>query len=118
MKTFEKQAAQGDMLFIRLPDDWTPPENAEEVKPENGVYIVGHSETGHHHVIDRQSTKSTTMYRLPDSIYDCFLKVEEQALVEHERPYDTHETIGLKPGNYHVKRQREYTPEGFRRVAD
>ena len=118
MKTFEKQAAQGDMLIFRLDDDWTPPDNAEKVKPEDGVYIVGHSETGHHHVIDRAATKTTTMYRLPDSIYDAFITVGAPTSLDHERPFDTHESIALSPGNYHIKRQREYTPEGYRRVAD
>jgi hypothetical protein len=48
------------------------------------------------------------------------LVVEEPASLVH----DEHDAIGLEPGVYHVRRQREYVPpaparpQGFRRVAD
>lgn len=38
--------------------------------------------------------------------------------IEQKRPYDTHAPIMFEPGIYEVRRQREYTPEGFRRVED
>lgn len=37
---------------------------------------------------------------------------------ERERSFDTHESILLKGGTYEIRRQREYTPEGWRRVED
>ena len=49
---------------------------------------------------------------------DIFLAVEEGDVLEHLRPHDTHEPIAFGPGIYHVRRQREYVPEGFRRVED
>lgn len=112
MKTFENQAAQGDILIERIGE---LPQGVESVAPEKGLVIVTHSETGHHHVMDR---KTTEMYRLPDSIYDCFLVVSEPTPLVHLRDYDTHEPIMLDKGAYRVRRQREYTPEGFRRVED
>jgi hypothetical protein len=36
----------------------------------------------------------------------------------HLRSYDMHAPITIKPGIYELRRQREYTPEGWRRVAD
>ena len=48
MKTFQKQAAQGD-LFIRRIDSL--PEGVKSATAESGAYIVAHSETGHHHVV-------------------------------------------------------------------
>ena len=38
--------------------------------------------------------------------------------VIHLRGFDTHETVHLSPGLYEIRRQREYTPEGYRRAAD
>ena len=32
--------------------------------------------------------------------------------------FDTHEPIMLDDGIYRLRRQREYTPEGYRRVED
>jgi len=112
MKTFRNTCAQGDIYIRRVAG---LPANAIEVEPENGRVIVTHSETGHHHVMEAAKVK---MYRLPDSIMDCLLVVNDQAALEHLRQHDTHEPILFEPGVYHVRRQREYTPEGFRRVED
>jgi len=112
MKTFKNSCAQGDVYIRRVAE---LPKNAVLVKLENGYNIVTHSETGHHHVMDRR----VKMYTIPDSIYDIFLHVEEDgAVLEHLRLHDTHEPIKFDSGVYHARRQREYTPEGFRRVED
>lgn len=112
MKTFKNTSAQGDVYFKRID---ALPAGVVEVKPEDGKIIVTHSETGHHHVMDAEKV---TMYTLPDSIMDCFLVVHNTATLEHLKSFDTHEDIAFNPGVYHVRRQREYTPEGFRRVQD
>ena len=112
MKTFKNICAQGD-IYIRRID--ALPANAVLVAPEDGRVIVTHSETGHHHVMDARKVR---MHRLPDSIMDCLLVVSEPAALEHLRDHDTHEPILFERGVYHVRRQREYTPEGFRRVED
>jgi hypothetical protein len=112
MKTFETTVAQGDIYITRVD---ALPAGVVPVEPENGVVIVTHSETGHHHVMDADSV---TMHRLPDSIMDCLLVVKEPTPLRHLRAHDTHEPIMFQPGVYNVRRQREYTPEGFRRVED
>jgi hypothetical protein len=112
MKTFKNLCAQGDILIRRVDK---LPTGVVPVAPENGRVIVTHSETGHHHVMLAERTKA---YKLPDSIMDIFLAVEEGDTLEHLRAHDTHESIQFSPGIYHVRRQREYVPEGFRRVED
>ena len=112
MNTFQNTAAQGDILIQRIN---ALPEGVFEVKPEGNHVIVTHSETGHHHLMDKAAVK---MYRLPEEIYECFLVVSETAELEHKRSFDTHAPIQFEPGIYRVRRQREYTPEGFRRVED
>lgn len=111
MKTFKIAAAQGDVYFVRiekLSDDVV-------LVGATDVLVIAHSETGHHHVMD---ARTVDMYRLPDEIYECFLVVKEATPLEHLRPFDTHESIMFEPGVYRVRRQREYTPEGWRRAAD
>jgi hypothetical protein len=118
MKTFKNVCAQGDIYIRRVSEI---PANAipVAVTPEtvdNDKYIVTHSETLHHHVLERTRAK---MYTIPDSIMDVFLEIEEDGvLLEHLRPHDTHETISFDKGVYHVRRQREYVADGFRRVED
>ena len=112
MRTFKNSAAQGDVYFRRVE---TLPDGVVEVSPENGRHIVSHSESGHCHVLDATKAK---MYSLPDSIMDCFLVVNDPVALEHLRSYDTHEPILFEKGTYHVRRQREYCPEGYRKVQD
>jgi len=113
MKTFLRFAAQGDVFFERVE---SMPKALVRVHAVDGKLIVAHSETGHHHVIEADRA---VMYRLPEEIYECFLVVGDQgAVIKHERPFDTHESIRFEPGVYKVRRQREHTPEGLRRVAD
>ena len=46
-------AAQGDVMFIRVD---TIPAGAKE-ESGAGPVVVAHSETGHHHAIDRKKAK-------------------------------------------------------------
>lgn len=115
MKTFERVAAQGELRFLRLPRSFKVPAGATKVEAQNGRVIVGHSETGHHHVMD---AGCTTMFRLPDSILDCLLVVDQPDELKHLREFDTHETLAFEPGIYKVTTAREHTPEGWRRTAD
>lgn len=112
MREFKNVAAQGDILIRRIDK---LPIGVVPMDSEGGKVIVAHSETGHNHVMLAERTKA---YRLPGSIMDIFLAVEEGDVLEHLRPHDTHEPIKFEPGFYHVRRQREYVPEGFRRVED
>ena len=116
-----KVARQGELRFIRLPDDYVIPEGAKRVQPVNGKHIVGHSETGHHHVLERETTE---LYDLPESIskFARILVVEDPDILVHQRPYDTHESIAVPPGKYRVQVGREYVPgmqtQNERRSAD
>jgi hypothetical protein len=113
MKVFKTVCAQGDVYIRRV--NMEIPKNAIEVQPEGKYVIVTHSETNHNHVMEKEKVK---MYQLPDSIMKCLLVVSDPVALEHLRDYDTHEPILFEPGTYEVHRQREYTPEGFRKVQD
>lgn len=117
MKTFTKCAAQGDLLIRRIEK---LPEDVKPVASEKGMFVVAHSETGHNHVIaDRPNV---ALYTTDDPMISYLQVIEAtdatETLLEHLRSYDTHETIKIAPGNYEIRRQREYTPEGWRRVED
>jgi hypothetical protein len=117
MRTFKNQAAQGDCLIRRIA---ALPAGLKRLPTEDGKYIVAHSETGHHHVIAERP--GVTVYTTSDPLLS-YLEVieatdEAEALLEHLRAWDTHETIRICPGVYELRRQREYTPEGWRRVED
>lgn len=113
MKTFKNQAAQGDMLITRIE---ALPEEVVKTKPEGGNYILAHSETGHNHVV--KAKPDVEFYSHANDNFKAYLVVNKTACVEHMRGFDTHETIKFGKGIYEIRRQREYTPEGFRRALD
>ena len=116
-KEFKLQAAQGDLLLRKIEQ---LPSNATKVKAEKGVFVVAHSETGHNHVIAER--ESVALYTTNDPMISYLEVIEAtdatEVLLEHLRSFDTHETIKINPGIYEIRRQREYTPQGWRRVQD
>jgi len=117
MKTFKNCAAQGD-LYIRRID--SIPANAKKAPSENGVYVVAHSETMHNHIINDR--KNVTLYITDDPMVSYLQVIEAtdatETLLEHLRTFDTHETIAIPTGVFEIRRQREYVPDGWRRVED
>jgi hypothetical protein len=108
------QAAQGDVLFRRIS---VLPENAQKAKSANPI-VVAHSETGHDHVIQ---DPRVVMYEEPGNPLVCYLRAAEPFEVTHLRSFDTHEALLLDSGPgviWEVRKQREHTPEGWRRVED
>ena len=123
-KTFTNVCAQGDVLFILRNDDTVIPATAVKVNPDvNGHIIVTMSETQHHHVVlidkpKKDDPPNAEMFQSADNPLIAWLRVNRPTVLEHLRPHDTHAPILFQPGVYEVRRQREYVPEGFRRVAD
>lgn len=119
MKSFDTICAQGDVLILRVADI---PRDARHVPSTDGKVIVTHSETGHHHcmVLDRQDDvePSVEMFQSASNPLLAWIKVNRPTPLDHMRPHDTHESIMFRPGVYEVRRQREYTPEGWRKVTD
>ncbi len=114
MKTFVNQAAQGDILITKVNH---LPKDAVKATAEKGKFIVAHSETGHHHVVIERP--GVQYYTTPDPMKAYLTVIDSvEARLEHERSFDTHESILLKGGTYEIRRQREHTPEGWRRVED
>lgn len=112
MKTFKNIAAQGDCLLIRID---TIPKSATKAKPENGYFVVAHSETGHNHVVEANAAQ---MFIDQTNEFIAYVQTLDGVELKHLRDFDTHESLYLEPGNYEIRRQREYTLEGYRRAAD
>ena len=98
---------QGDILFVKL--DAVP--EKKETHKDGG--ILAHGEvTGHTHALE--SLKDV----------DVFLDVNGRLIVHNKSDkakkvvHQEHGPISLEPGAWEVKYQNEYTPDGWRRVAD
>ena len=98
---------QGDIFILKMKSEI--PETAVPVRPRDGRYILAEGEaTGHCHAI---ASRHAQMFALGAAMY---LRVLQESEVNHEE----HGTLPLDPGDYEVRRQREYTPEFIRNVAD
>lgn len=112
MKTVtERPSFQGDVCIYRVAEI---PARAVAAIPEDGHYIVTHSETGHHHVV---AERSAQMLIDETNTFIGWLRVLEPTELRHLRDRDTHEPYMLEPGCYEFRRQREATSEGFWRKA-
>lgn len=109
-----EQVRQGDCLITRIDE---LPNGLTQVTPENNRFIVAHSETGHHHVIE--AANGVELYNSNDPFISYLHVIDTvEITLEHLREFDKHEAYLLKGGTYEIRRQRERSPDGWRRVDD
>jgi hypothetical protein len=111
MKTFKVAAAQGEIQIRRIGDNTTPQrmKGFTPLAREYGKLIIGHSETGHHHVLDGNAAVFV-MDRPPEGMRILRAIVESDTPLVHLRDYDTHAPHMLPPGEYEFRIGREYDP--------
>jgi hypothetical protein len=94
---------QGDVRLVsieKLPDG---------LKEKDAV--VAHSETGHHHVIEKG-----IVYTDVNGMQ--YVQVEKEAILVHQKTQEAHEQIQIPKGIYKIMHQREFSPQESRRVMD
>ena len=102
-----KMYRQGDVLIQVVPEI---PVGAKLVARDNGRIVLAYGEvTGHAHAI---AEAEVDLFEIEEGIR--YMDVQMEAYLRHEE----HATVTLPPGKYRVVRQREYTPEAIRNVAD
>lgn len=118
MKIFDMQR-QGECLFIQVDSFEDNDSDYNQVKSENGNLIVAHSESGHHHVIEIERSKSAELLiHKTNNLIGRLIANDDCTEIKHLRGFDTHETLKLPRGKYVLRYRREYTPEGLRKVRD
>ena len=70
-------------------------------------FIVGHSETGHHHVLEAEKQSPFDIIINGDEMY---ISSKQVANLVHKKTHDIHATVVVEPGFYQVKRKNEYDP--------
>jgi len=110
---------QGDVLIERIdaiPDSATPQKKSRKI-------ILAHGEvTGHHHTLEvsdpadwwKQGEIPTTNEKPSQLAGELFVNLKNGGAVTHQE----HSKIELPKGRYRITRQREYSPEAIRNVAD
>ena len=121
MKHFNHIGAQGEITLIRVGDvSGRVPTGYTPLETEGGKLVIGHSETGHHHVMAPATAKAFVADKAPEGLRILRLIVEQPTVLEHLRGHDTHEPLMVQPGEYDVRIAREHDPYAqiARRVAD
>jgi len=100
-------ARQGD---VYLEEVSSIPDEVTEVARDNGRIVLAYGEaTGHSHSISAKSAKL-----LETNSGERFLRIMRGATLEHQE----HDAIKIPVRYVRVGRQREYSPEAIRNVAD
>lgn len=103
----EKMLRHGELLVMPLDE---LPKNVEQIF-KGKEYIVGHSETGHHHIAVADKPKAITVYRpVGADSADLYLRVTSASKIVHKKSYDRHQDIDLPEGVYLVRSKSEYDP--------
>ena len=99
---------QGDVLIVRR--SRRPSGDAKPIAREKGRIVLAHGEaTGHAHAI---KSPKASLFEVAGRV---FLAVDGDVVaLEHEE----HHTIEIPRGDWEIIRQREYSPEAIRMVAD
>lgn len=69
------------------------------------TYIIGHSETGHHHVLE-----SKEPFVVSESDKEFLIELFSPAKLVHKKQMDKHNTLVINPGKYRVIKKTEYDP--------
>lgn len=105
-------AQHGEVFLQRI-------ESAPAGRPIKNLkeFTVGHSESGHNHVLE---SKVDFEVMEGDETHDLYVRLFEPAELVHKKSFDIHETEIIAPGDYAVYTKTEYDPFGkvIRRVFD
>ena len=89
--TFKKIVAQGEITVIRLggvPRDKKLPGVA--MKAEGKNFVIGHSKTGHHHVIEAKGASVSVLDKQPEGMRVLRAILEHPTSLDHLRDHDAH----------------------------
>ena len=103
------QARQGDVWIMSAP---AKAKKGKDIT-DHGTFVAAYGEvTGHKHLV--KGGKFNVFEYKETNADVALLDVEEKATMVHEE----HSTIEIPPGKYIIRRQREWSDEDERLVAD
>lgn len=69
------------------------------------LFIVGHSETGHHHVLE-----SKVEFEVTEADQELYFRLFEPSKLVHKKAVDKHKDLTIAPGLYKRYHDTEYSP--------
>lgn len=109
--------AHGECNFFRITEGIADLSGFNAVEPKNGSFIVGHSESGHNHILMAEGViakeREIGGMRVLHAILTNPVSLKQSAGTPHKEQI-------VEPGEYFITNNVEYNPflEQARRVAD
>lgn len=72
---------------------------------KHNIFIVGHSETGHHHVLE-----SKAKFEITEANQELYFRLFEPSKLVHKKTTDKHRTLTIPAGIYKRYHDTEYNP--------
>lgn len=118
IKSAQLTNSHGEVNFLRIEDGSVPEDGWEDCGADKDVFVVGHSESGHNHVLEREGvtmrqTRDDRGFQILHAIVTHPVTLRQQAGAPHAE-----QTI--QPGEYIITNNVETSPftKQARRVAD
>lgn len=109
--------AHGECNFFRITEGNADLSGFSPVSPERGAFIVGHSESGHNHILEADGV--IVKERVIDGMKVLHAILANPVALKQSAG-DPHKQQTVEPGEYFITNNVEYNPflEQARRVAD
>jgi hypothetical protein len=117
VKSLKATNAHGEVNFLKITGGSVDVKTLEPFEPENGVFIVGHSESGHNHVLDRVGVQ---MYQGIEKGMKVLYAIVNEPVSLKQSAGTPHAEQVVTPGQYIITNNADYDPftQQARRVAD
>ncbi len=117
IKKCELTNAHGEVNFFRITAGEMDITGFKVVKPMSGSYIVGHSESGHNHILEAEGVEVMEREHEGMKILRAIVK---NPVVLRQSAGAPHKQQIVEPGEYFITNNVEYNPfaEQARKVAD
>ena len=117
IKSCEFTNAHGECCFFRITEGSLNLDGFTSVSPVNGAFIVGHSESGHNHILEADGV--TLMERELGGMKILHAIIKNPVALKQSAGVPHKEQV-VVPGEYFITNNVEYNPflEQARRVAD
>lgn len=100
----------GKRIPVMHGENWITPVDDKDLPNVKAVmtksYVAGHSETGHHHILE--ASKEFAVYEPENG--DRAVLLNEVTKLFHQKSFDVHEAKFLAPGAYKIYEKTEYNP--------
>lgn len=103
----ERPIAQGEVTFFAVTDDHFDGAAFDETPHEGGFYIVAHSESGHHHVLEMDRATVSTVRQDSAGMTILRVMVEKPGTEIVNRNPNGHANLPIQPRLYEARISRE-----------